>query len=312
MLYLDDKDIEQHILAEVADIHTTPTGAYNIRYNGKAQSRNSTANIQITSREDGSGINIDIKDGTVNETCCIPVVIAASGHKETVTNEFNIGENCDVVIVAGCGIHNCGNQDSEHHGVHRFFVGKNSKVKYLERHYGETEHGTSGGNIMNPTTELFLEEGAHVEMETTQIRGIDSTRRITSAEVKAGASIVIKERLLTNGTQFAESDLTAKLVGEGSSANIISRSVATDRSRIKFVSNIVGAAPCSGHTECDAIIAGDAKVLAVPALDADHPDAALIHEAAIGKIAGEQLMKLETLGLTAEEAEAAIIDGFLK
>ena len=312
MIYMDDKDIEQRILAEVADIHTTPTGAYNIRVNGKAKSRNSTANIQITSREDGSGIDINIKDNTRNETCCIPVVIAASGHKETVTNEFYIGENCDVVIVAGCGIHNCGNQDSEHHGMHRFHVGRNSHVKYLERHYGETEHGTSGGNIMNPTTELFLEEGAHVEMETTQIRGIDSTRRITKADVKAGASIVIKERLLTNGTQFAESDLTANLIGEGSSANIISRSVATDNSRIKFVSNIVGAAPCSGHTECDAIIAGNAKVLAVPALDADHPDAALIHEAAIGKIAGEQLMKLETLGLTAEEAEAAIIDGFLK
>ena len=312
MVYLDDKDIKDRILAEVADIHTTPTGAYNIRVNGKAEGRNSTANIQITSREDGSGININVKDGTVNETCCIPVVIAASGHKETVINEFFIGENCDVVIVAGCGIHNCGDQESEHDGLHRFHVGKNSKVKYLERHYGETEHGISGGNIMNPTTELFLEEGSHVEMESTQIRGIDSTRRITKAEVKEGASIVIKERLLTNGTQFAESDLTANLIGEGSSANIISRSVATDKSRIKFVSNIVGAAPCSGHTECDAIIAGDAKVLAVPALDADHPDAALIHEAAIGKIAGEQLMKLETLGLTAEEAEAAIIDGFLK
>ncbi len=248
MIYLDDKEIEQRILAEVADIHTTPTGAYNIRYNGKAQSRNSTANIQITSKEDGSGIDINIKDGTRNETCCIPVVISASGHKETVANDFFIGEDCDVVIVAGCGIHNCGDQESEHNGVHRFYVGRNSKVKYLERHYGETQHGVSGGNIMNPATELYLEEGSHVEMETTQIRGIDSTRRSTKAVVKANASVVIKERLLTNGTQFAESDLTAELIGEGSSANIISRSVATDRSRIKFVSNIEGKAPCSGHT----------------------------------------------------------------
>ncbi|MDO4488759.1 MAG: SufD family Fe-S cluster assembly protein [Eubacteriales bacterium] len=305
-------NIEQRILEEVAEIHKVPTGAYNIRYNGASQSRNSTENIVITSKEDGSGIDITIKEGTVNETCCIPVVIAKTGLKETVKNDFFIGDNCDVQIVAGCGIHNCGNQDSEHSGIHRFFVGKNSKVKYVEKHYGEKADGQTGGAIMNPSTEVYLEEGSYLEMESTQIRGIDSTRRYTKAVVKENASLVVKERLLTNGTQFAESSMDAELIGEGASANLISRSVATDSSRISFKSNIIGKAACHGHTECDSIIMDDAKILAVPALDAVHPDASLIHEAAIGKIAGEQLIKLQTLGLTEEEAEAAIIDGFLK
>ncbi len=305
-------DIEKRILKEVADIHGTPTGAYNIRLNGESKGRNSTANIQITSKEDGSGIDIHIKDGTKNQTCCIPVVISRTGHSEVVRNDFFIGEDCDVVIVAGCGIHNCGDQDSRHDGVHRFYVGKNSRVKYIERHYGEADDGVKGGNIMNPGTEVYLEEGSHLDMETTQIRGIDSTCRTTKAVVGEGASFVVKERLLTNGTQTAESRLDAELAGEGSSANLISRSVATDRSRIVFYANIVGKASCHGHTECDSIIMDDAKILAVPSLDADHPDANLIHEAAIGKIAGEQLMKLESLGLTEKEAEQAIIDGFLK
>ncbi len=305
-------DIEKRILAEVADIHKIPRGAYNIRYNGEAQDRKSTEHIVISNKEDGSGIDINIADGTKNETCCIPVVIAKTGHHESVKNDFFIGKDCDIVIVAGCGIHNCGDQDSSHDGVHRFYVGKNSKVKYIEKHYGEADDGSKGGNIMNPSTEIYLEEGASLEMESTQIKGIDSTKRYTKALVKENASLIIKERLLTNGTQFAESKIDAELVGTNSSANLISRSVATDKSKISFISNIAGRALCNGHTECDAIIMDDAKILAVPALDADHPDAALIHEAAIGKIAGEQLIKLQTLGLTREEAEAAIVNGFLK
>ena len=304
--------IEKKILEEVAEIHGIPQGAYNIRYNGEAQARQSTKDIQITPKEDGTGIDIRIADGTVNQSCCIPVVIAKTGLRDVVTNDFYIGENCDIVIVAGCGIHNCGDQDSQHDGLHRFFVGKNSKVKYVERHYGEAENGTKGGNIMNPATKIYLEEGAQMEMESTQIKGIDSTKRDTRAVVKENASIVIKERLLTNGTQFAESRMDAELVGENSSANFISRSVATDQSKTTYYSKIVGKAPCHGHSECDAIIIGEGKVLAVPALDAADPDAALIHEAAIGKIAGEQLIKLQTLGLTEEEAEAAIVEGFLK
>ena len=304
--------IEKRILEEVAELHGMPQGAYNIRYNGEAQARQSTKEIEITPRAEGSGIDIRIKDGTVNQSCCIPVVIAKTGLKDVVTNDFYIGENCDIVIVAGCGIHNCGNQDSQHDGLHRFYVGKNSKVKYVERHYGETDDGTRGGNIMNPLTEIYLEEGAQMEMESTQIKGIDSTRREMKAVVKENASLIIKERLLTNGTQYAESRMDAELLGENASANLISRSVATDQSKTTYYSNIVGKAPCHGHSECDAIIIGEGKVLAVPALDAAHPDAALIHEAAIGKIAGEQLIKLQTLGLTEEEAESAIVEGFLK
>ncbi len=305
-------DIEKRILDEVLDIHKMPEGAINVRLNGEAVERKSTADIEITSREDGSGINIDIKPHTKQRTCCIPVVISKTGYKETVVNEFNIGEDCDVVIVAGCGIHNCGDQDSRHDGLHRFNVGKGSRVRYIERHYGEAADGKTGGRIMNPKTEIYLEEDSVMEMETTQIKGIDSTRRDTKAVVGKNAKLILKERLLTNGEQLAESHMDAELSGEGSSADLVSRSVATEDSKILFYSNIEGKAPCYGHTECDAIISGKAKVLAVPALDAIDPDAELMHEAAIGKIAGEQIVKLMTLGLNSEEAEQAIIDGFLK
>ena len=304
--------IIQKILEEVADIHKVPEGAYNIRLNGRSEDRNSTEHIHIENREDGTGINISIDDGTVNESCCIPVVISLSGHEETVRNDFYVGTDCDVQIVAGCGIHNCGSQNSRHDGLHRFYIGKNSHVKYIEKHYGEKSENCDGGNIMNPSTEIYLEEGSSLEMETTQIRGIDSTNRSTKAVIGKDAALTIKERLLTNGTQKAESHIEAELNGDGSSANLISRSVATDHSTISFISSIKGNAACYGHTECDSIIVDNAKILAVPALDAAHPDASLIHEAAIGKIAGEQLVKLETLGLTEKEAEEAIIEGFLK
>ena len=306
-------NIEKRILEEVLDMHDKmPEGAMNIRLNGEAAERHSTANIDITSRPDGSGININIKPHTKKQTCCIPVVISKTGYKESVINEFFVGEDCDVVIVAGCGIHNCGDQESQHDGLHKFTIGKGSRVKYIERHYGEAADGKTGSRIMNPKTEIYLDEDSVMEMESTQIKGIDSTKRETRAVVGKNAKLILKERLLTNGEQFAESRMDAELVGEGSSADLISRSVATEDSRISFISNIEGKAPCHGHTECDAIIAGNAKVLAVPALDAVDPDAELIHEAAIGKIAGEQLIKLETLGLTREEAEQAIIEGFLK
>lgn len=304
--------ITQKILEEVADIHKVPEGAYNIRLNGRSEDRNSTEHIHIENREDGTGINISIDDGTVNESCCIPVVISLSGHEETVRNDFYVGTDCDVQIVAGCGIHNCGSQNSRHDGLHRFYIGKHSHVKYIEKHYGEKSENCDGGNIMNPSTEIYLEEGSSLEMETTQIRGIDSTNRSTKAVIGKDAALTIKERLLTNGTQKAESHIEAELNGDGSSANLISRSVATDHSTISFISSIKGNAACYGHTECDSIIVDNAKILAVPALDAAHPDASLIHEAAIGKIAGEQLVKLETLGLTEKEAEEAIIEGFLK
>ncbi len=302
--------IQERLLEEVADLHGVPEGAYNIRANGKMASRNSTANIEITSKENGSGIDIRIKPGTRNESVHIPVVLSESGLKETVYNDFYIGEDADVVIVAGCGIHNCGVQDSEHDGIHRFYVGKNAKVRYIEKHYGEGD-GT-GARILNPGTEVYMEEGSTMQMQMSQIRGVDSTERSTIAELKAGAKLVVKESLLTHGHQWALSKYEVRLNGENANADVVSRSVAQEDSSQKFDSRIVGNAPYSGHTECDAIIMGRAKVLAVPQLEANHIDAALIHEAAIGKIAGDQIIKLMTLGLTESEAEEQIINGFLR
>lgn len=303
-------EIQIRLLQEIADLHTVPEGAYNIRSNSALAGRNSTANIDITSKDDGTGIDIHIKPGTKNESVHIPVVLSESGLKETVYNDFYIGEDSDVVIVAGCGIHNCGVQDSQHDGIHRFFVGKNAKVKYVEKHYGEGD-GT-GKRILNPVTEVTMEEGSSMEMEMVQIKGVDSTVRTTRATLAAGASLVVRERLMTHGTQRAESVYTTELNGDGARADVVSRSVAKDQSYQRFDSRITGNAACTGHTECDAIIMDDARILAVPQLEANNIDAALIHEAAIGKIAGEQVIKLMTLGLTEQEAEEQIVNGFLK
>ncbi len=303
-------DIQKHILEEVADLHETPMGAYNIRANGKSEERNSTANIQITSKTDVSGIDIRIKDGTKNDSVHIPVVISQSGLKETVYNDFYIGEDCDILIVAGCGIYNCGNQDSEHDGIHRFYVGRNSKVRYVEKHYGEGE-GT-GKRLLNPGTEVYLEEGSSVTMEMTQIAGVDSTRRTTKAVLKGDSRLVINERILTHGVQKAYSEFTVDLDGEGCSAEVDSRTVAKEQSYQEFNARINGNAACHGHSSCDALIMDQANVLAIPQLNATCLDAELIHEAAIGKIAGDQIIKLMTLGLTREEAEDQIVKGFLK
>ena len=302
--------IQQRILEEVADLHVVPEGAYNIRANGESAARNTTANIDIINKEDGSGIEIHIKPGTKRESVHIPVVLSKSGIKEVVYNDFYIGDDSDVIIVAGCGIHNCGNQDSQHDGIHRFYIGKNAKIRYVEKHYGEGDG--EGKRILNPGTEIYMDENSSLEMEMVQIRGVDSTYRTTVAELQAGAKLVVRERLLTHGKQEAYSDYVVRLQGAGANADVVSRSVAQDESYQKFDSKIVGNAPCTGHTECDAIIMGNARILAIPQLEANDIDAALIHEAAIGKIAGEQIIKLMTLGLTEEEAEEQIINGFLK
>lgn len=304
-----DKLLET-LLEKIAGLHKVPEGAYNIRANGKTAGRSTTANIDIVTREDGSGIDVHVKPGTRHESVHIPVILSQTGLTETVCNDFFIGDDADVTIVAGCGIHNGGDQISRHDGVHRFFVGKNSKVKYVEKHYGEG--GGSGERIMNPKTEVTVEDGGYMEMETVQIKGIDSTRRETVAHLKAGAKLVVQERLMTHENQEAESRFDIFMDGENSSANIVSRSVARDQSHQVFFSNLIGNNLCAGHTECDAIIMDHAKISSLPEITANHPDAALIHEAAIGKIAGEQIIKLMTLGLTEAEAEAQIVNGFLK
>lgn len=308
MIKLDE--IQKRLLAEVADLHKVPEGAYNIRSNSQSAGRQSTANIEITPKEGVSGLDIRIKPGTKNESVHIPVVMTQSGLTELVYNDFYIGEDADVTIVAGCGIDNCGPKDSEHDGIHRFYVGKNAKIRYVEKHYGSGS-GT-GKRILNPGTEVYQEENSTVEMEMVQIKGVDDTTRTTTAELAAGARLVVRERLLTHGNQRAISTYKVNLNGEGASADVVSRSVAKETSYQKFDAKLVGNAACSGHTECDSIIMDQGRILAVPGLEANNVDAALVHEAAIGKIAGDQIIKLMTLGLTEQEAEEHIINGFLK
>ena len=302
--------IQKSMLEKIADLHEVPEGAYNIRSNGALAGRNTTANIDIVTKQDKPGIDIIIKPVTKNESVHIPVILSESGLNDCVYNDFYIGEGADVVIVAGCGIHNCGTDTSEHDGIHTFFIGKNAKVKYIEKHYGEGD-GT-GEKILNPTTIVHIDEGGYMEMETTQIKGVDSTIRDTQADLKDGASLVIKEKIMTHGNQTAETNFVVNLDGVDSSANVISRSVAKDSSKQVFNSKICGNNKCYGHTECDAILMDNGHVNAVPSLEANDLDASLIHEAAIGKIAGEQLIKLMTLGLTEHEAEEQIINGFMK
>ena len=302
--------IQKSLLEQVAGLHEMPEGAYNIRANGKKAARNSTAHIEIVSKTDKDGIDIIIKPGTKNESVHIPVVLSESGLTDTVYNDFFVGDDCDVVIVAGCGIHNCGVQNAEHSGIHTFYVGKNARVRYVERHYGEGDG--MGENIMNPTTVVELGEGSYMEMETTQIKGVDSTIRTTRAKLGPTSTLIIKEKVMTHGKQHAKSDFTVDLDGEGCRTNVISRSVARDSSHQVFLARINGNAPCYGHSECDAIIMDQGVVSAIPEVTANCLDAQLVHEAAIGKIAGEQLIKLQTLGLTEKEAEEQIVNGFLK
>ncbi len=308
MLKLDE--IQKRLLSEVADLHAVPEGAYNIRSNGASAGRQSTANIEIIPKTDVSGLEVHIRPGTKHESVHIPVVMTQSGLKELVYNDFFIGDGADVVIVAGCGIDNCGPKDSEHDGVHRFYVGRGANVKYVEKHYGSGEG--RGRRILNPGTEVYMQEDSSMEMEMVQIKGVDDTARTTTAELAAGARLVVRERLMTHGSQRALSAYTVTLNGAGASADIVSRSVAREDSFQRFDAKIVGSAPCHGHTECDSIIMDRGRILAVPALEANHVDAELVHEAAIGKIAGEQIIKLMTLGLTEQEAEEQIISGFLR
>ncbi len=302
--------IQENLLAEIADLHGIPEGAYNIRANGQLAGRNCTANIEICTKTDKPGIDIKIKPGTKNESVHIPVILDKNGMKDNVYNDFYVGEGADVVIVAGCGIHCGGSEDMQHDGIHTFYVGKNARVKYIEKHYGEGDG--MGKRVLNPETVVYLEEGAFMEMETTQIKGVDSTVRTTKAKLGDKAKLVIHEKIMTHGVQHAETDFTVDLDGADSAANVVSRSVAKNKSHQIFRSNVRGNNKCNGHTECDAIIMDEGSVAAIPELEANNVEASLIHEAAIGKIAGEQLIKLMTLGLTEKQAEEEIVSGFLR
>ncbi|MCL2797539.1 MAG: SufD family Fe-S cluster assembly protein [Firmicutes bacterium] len=301
--------ITKKVLKAVAGLSGTPTGAYNIRVDGQCAGRRSSPNISITGKSDVPGIDIRIKDGTVGESCHIPVVVKAA-MADKVLNDFYIGENCQVTIIAGCGIHNDAAGTAGHDGVHRFFVGKNSKVKYVEKHYG-TGKG-SGARVMNPETVIELSDGAVLEIETVQIGGVDETVRKTAAKLRDGAKLLVKEKLLTDGAQKARTEFSVDLDGADSKADVVSRSVAKGESTQEFFASLRGNNACTGHSECDAIIMDSARVSAVPEILANHADATLVHEAAIGKIAGEQLTKLMSLGLSEKEAEQEIINGFLR
>lgn len=303
-------DIQKNLLEEVADIHEVPQGAYNLRINGEGVGRNTTENIDIVTKEDKPGIDIYVKPGTQNESMHIPVIMSQTGLTELVYNDFHIGEGASVTIVAGCGIHNSGSKTSRHDGIHTFYLAPNSRVKYIEKHYGSGDG--NGERIMNPQTIIEMAEGSYMEMDTVQIKGVDSTERVTRGNLADGARLVIKEKIMTHGKQYAKTDFEVNLNGEDCAADVVSRSVAKEQSKQLFLSKINGNNPCMGHTECDAILMDEGSVSAIPALTANHLDASLIHEAAIGKIAGEQITKLMTLGLTEEEAESQIINGFLK
>ncbi|MBR6939231.1 MAG: SufD family Fe-S cluster assembly protein [Clostridia bacterium] len=302
--------VDAALLEEIANIHETPIGAYNLRKNGEGVARQNTANIEIITKKDKPGIDIVIAPGTKNESVHIPVILTETGLNDVVYNDFYVGDGADVVIVAGCGIHNCGDQKSQHDGIHTFHIGKNAKIKYIEKHYGEGE-GT-GERILNPVTVVEQDENSHCEMEMVQIRGVDSTERKTTANLKAGAKLIVTERLLTHGKQLATSDIEVNLNGEDASAQIVSRTVAKNESRQIFRYNAVGNDKCRAHVQCDSIIMDDAKVSSIPAISANSVDAQIIHEAAIGRINNDQLLKLMTFGMSEEEAEEVIINGFLK
>lgn len=306
----DVADVGRGLLDSIAGLTDVPAGAFNIRADGRSIGRASTKAVEIVTKKDNPGIDIFIRPGTTGETVYIPVILTEPGLQDVVYNDFYIGEASTVEIIAGCGIHNDSCHESRHDGIHTFHVGKNAHVKYVERHYGEGNG--EGTNVMNPTTVVNLEKNSYMEMETTQIKGVDSTERVTRAVLGEGAQLVINEKIMTHGRQHATTDFQVDMNGDGSSANVVSRSVAKDDSRQQFTADLRGNSRCHGHSECDAIIMDNAVVSSLPQITANCVDAELIHEAAIGKIAGEQLEKLMSLGLSESEAEAKIIDGFLK
>ncbi len=301
---------DQRILETVADLHEIPQGAYNIRRNGEGAGRRSTENIIITTKEDKPGIDIVVKPFTKNESVHIPVILTESGLNDMVYNDFEIGEGADVLIVAGCGIHNSGSEKSEHDGVHTFHIGKGAKVRYVEKHYGEGS-GT-GERVLNPVTVVYMQEDSYCEMELVQIKGVDSTKRDTTAHLEKNAKMVMIEKLMTHEEQFAESNMDIYLDGEDSVVQIISRSVAKNSSKQIFHPKAIGNTRCRAHVQCDSIIMDHAQISSIPEIAANHADAQIVHEAAIGRINNDQLVKLQTFGMTDVEAEEVIIEGFLK
>ena len=300
---------DEKLLEEIADLHGIPEGSFNIRKNGKLLARNSDTDIEIVSKTDKDGIDIIVKPGVKNKSVHIPVLLTVGDFRDTVYNDFFIGDGAEVTIIAGCGIHNATCSDAEHDGVHTFYVGKNAKVRYVEKHVG-TGDGT-GKKKFDPVTKIYLKENACFTLESTQLGGVTDTDRKTFATVGKNAQLIVKEKILTDRTDRAVTDFKVRLSGRGSRADIVSRSVARGDSLQHFRSDMIGKNECFGHVECDGIVLDRGRIVSTPKIDAVTPEASLVHEAAVGKIAGEQLLKLMSLGLTETEAEAAVIRGFL-
>lgn len=301
--------IDKELLIKIADLHKIPSGSFNIRKNGESIDRNSNKDIEIISKKNKSGIDIIVKDGVKNKSVHIPVILTLGGFSDLVYNDFYIGKNCDVTIIAGCGIHNTTCKDSQHDGIHNFHIGENSTVKYIEKHYGEGNG--EGKKILNPITKIVMKNGAKFDFESLQIGGVSYSVRKTLAKLGKDCVLNVKENILTTENQYAKTYFKVDLIGENSKCEVVSHSVAQDNSKQEFISQIIGKNKCFGHVECDGILLDNARIISVPKIDAVCKDASLVHEAAIGKIAGEQLVKLMTLGLTQEEAEKIIIKGFL-
>jgi len=304
------KNVDEELLAKIADLHGVPQGAYNIRKNGQLIGRKCEEGIEITSKTDKPGINIKIDDNVQNKSVHIPVIVTEDELNDLVYNDFYIGKNANVLIVAGCGLHNDGNIGNSHDGIHEFFLEENSVVRYVEKHYAEGKDGTD--KVLNPSTIIHLKKGAKFIMETAQLGGVSYAKRYTVANLDKNATLEIKESILTEFNQIATTEFVVDLNGNNSKVNVVSRAVAKGNSSQKFISQINGNEMSFGHVECDAIIVNNGKVTSTPSLTNNNPNAELSHEAFIGKIAGEQLIKLQTLGLSKEEAEKAILDGFLK
>lgn len=301
-------NLEKEMLAQIADLHEIPAGSYNIRKNGETVKREASADVDIVSKTEKSGIDVKVKAGVKNRSVHIPVIVTESGIKDLTYNDFYIGDNAEITIVAGCGVHTTGTEESGHNGIHTFYIGKNAKVKYIEKHLGM---GTSAKKVLNPVTKIVMNSGSEFEMETIQLGGVTYSNRVTNAKLKKDAKLLIKEKILTTEDQEAITKFKVELVGGNSSVNVISRSVAKDQSKQKFVSKIIGKNNCFGHVECDGIILDKARIISIPEIDAADVNASLVHEAAIGKIAGEQMVKLMSLGLSETEAEDLIIKGYL-
>lgn len=302
--------LDLELLMKIADLHGIPEGSYNIRKNGKSLGRASTEDVEIVPKTDKDGIDIIVKAGVKGKSVHIPVILTAGDMLDKVYNDFYIGKGAEVTIIAGCGIHNdtCG--ESRHDGVHTFYLEEGSSVRYIERHYGEGN--PEGKKEFTPVTKAFLKKGASLYMESTQLGGVTFTDRLTTATLRAGAKFTVREKLLTNGTDKAITRFKVKLLGKDSSVDVVSRSVARGSSYQSFISDVIGKNRCFGHVECDSILLDNARILSTPRIDAISPEASLVHETAVGKIAGEQLIKLMSLGLTEQEAEDTIIKGYLQ